>query len=153
MEAKHIAKLFKTMNCTRWNNRDSARFIISAKWFAKWKAYIGYDEFILKSSKGNSGTSMLFLNTTHPGPILNDKLLIDSKECLHDYACQSEICNTALRETAEENKDYYIVTSDIWNYLHNKYTGLAIPRKSISIGSNGSNYYELNLSKVILLYI
>lgn len=87
-EAKYIASLFKVMNMTRWDNKDKTRFIISAKWFSKWKAYVGYDELFSKVRKNSSACSVhsnttnhtnlqySFLASPHPGSISNNLCLL-----------------------------------------------------------------------------
>jgi hypothetical protein len=159
-EAKYIASLFKVMNGTKWGNHDKTRFIISAKWFSKWKAYVGYDELFTRARKNSSACSVhsnttnhssfhySFLSTPYPGSISNEILLADPSDSFHDFTCPTTICNTVLRDTAVEGKDFYIVTKDIWTFFHSNYGGLAIPRHVIPMGSNGESKIDLHLSRV-----
>ena len=162
-EAKYVYNLMKVLKLTRWCNRESLRYIISSKWFSKWKAYVGYEDFILKKGKSSNGSvhsnatgnnlaKYAFLNSPHPGAISNQSLILDSSNCYHDFSNPVSVCNSAIRETAEETKDYYILTNDLWSFISAKYdTDIDISRKIIPNGINGSLKLDISLSRVSIL--
>ena len=159
-EARYVAMQFKVANCTKWNEYDIQTFILSAKWFGKWKNYVEYDELINghkrttpsihSASTTNGGTNSL-TSYQHPGPIANDHLLLDQKEYFRDFSCPNSICNTVISDCFEENKDYYVISKQMWQYLHNKYGGMTIARNSIPVGPNGLRKVDLKFTRVILI--
>jgi len=45
-EAFYIANLFLLMNTSLWNSFEDEYFVISNKWFDKWKSYVNFDYFM-----------------------------------------------------------------------------------------------------------
>jgi len=127
------------MHRTRWTSLDRDCYIIPAKWFSRWDDYVKGSGDI----KGLSGAERL-----SPGPIDNQSLLMDSKEYYHNYSCSAAACNHILRESLEENRDYYVVSREIWEYLFNTYGGLELRRENIYISPNGKTRPDIKLEKV-----
>lgn len=131
---------------------------MSAKWFDRWAAYVRFDRYF-NMVKGRL-TSAYYLPdpsgqheqdysaVAQPGPIDNQILLKESKEYYHNLYSQNAICNFALRDSLEENRDYYVVTRDIWDFLHKRYGGMTVRRESILLGRNGKLKPDINLERV-----
>ena len=157
-EANDVAELFVINNETRWNIFDSTYYLISRKWFDRWKKYVNYDKSLLKqTSKSIHKQKKSFDTTTilmqdHPGPISNDALLIDQRDIFVDEKYPNAQINYILKDNMREERDYYVFPANIWDYLFGIYGGIAIPRYSVPTG-NGRQSIEIKLNKVNILYI
>lgn len=45
-EAKKVGEMCIIMNETNWNNEDEVFYLISSKWFRRWKEYVCYEYVI-----------------------------------------------------------------------------------------------------------
>jgi len=50
-EAFYIANLFLLMNTTLWNSFEDEYYVLSNKWFDKWKSYVNFDYFMNNNEK------------------------------------------------------------------------------------------------------
>jgi hypothetical protein len=171
-EAFEIGELFEVMNKTRWNMFDKEFYVLSAKWFAKWKNYVSYDsvqnqrlfkkehhqkrsqcKVKKKHAPGSADCLPAKSNSQpHPGLIFNETLLMDSKDYFHDFSNPLSYNNLILKDNLQEGKDYYIVTKSIWKYLHNKYSGKEIVRYSVQYNPNGKVMIDISLQRVRFIY-
>jgi hypothetical protein len=155
-EAKYAAMLLKTGNSTSWNEHDRQHYIMQSKWLSRWKKYVEYDEHVIKHKEGcklvkiNSGNSQASTYPS-PGPITNKQMMLDSKEYYHDFTCSDSIYNNILQDLLEMDKDYHIVSKELWEFLHEKYGGITVARNNIPVGPNGARRLDLKLTKVIQL--
>ncbi|MDR3737317.1 MAG: DUSP domain-containing protein [Acidobacteriaceae bacterium] len=145
-EAKYVALQFKLANCTAWNARDRQAYILSAKWFSKWNKYVDFEELINKHKVGNNGPAEPVL---HPGPIASKQLVMDPKEHFNHHSSPDALCNAVLQDYAEENKDFYVVSKELWEYIHKRYSGSTLVRYYIPTGVNGMTHLDLRLAKVL----
>jgi len=156
-QARHVASLIAVMRRTKWTKFDKELCILSARWFEKWSNYVRFDKYF-NASKGQ--LKLYYFNShdaneadsTHepPGPIDNQTLLMESKEYYHNLCHPNATCNHILRESLEENRDYYVVTREIWEYLCGIYDGTKVHRHNIFIGPNGKMYPDIKLERVFL---
>ena len=154
-QAKYIAGLVWILRKTNWTKYEKECYIISARWFDKWAAYVDFPKY---SSKGNltplyyttpSGDDINFgTGKEHPGAIDNQYLLAEAKEYYHNFSYLQDKCNFVFRDGLEENRDYYVVTKDIWDYLHSIYGGLALSRDCMYAGVNGRMKIDIKMEKV-----
>lgn len=137
-EAAHVSSLFSVTTRTKWTFFDKEVFILPTKWFEKWKAYVNYD----------GGNNPPMEHIPPPGQISTQSLLLESKDYFHDFSCPNALSNHILRDSMEEKRDFYIVSKDIWEYLHSIYGGQPIQRNRIVIEHNGKTMLDLKLQKV-----
>jgi hypothetical protein len=101
-EAKHVEKLMKVQCNTRWNDRDNEAFIVPSQWLNYWK-----------DSKKNK---------TNPGAISFKEIMLNSDKYYHSLKKESQF-DYILKETMEEEKDYYIAPKELWEFLHEVHGG------------------------------
>ena len=73
------------LNSTNWNKWDDAYYIISRRWFDRWKDYVSYDyvaKLLIEQGKRESDLSVnkILSNNSHPGEISNLSLVIDRRD-------------------------------------------------------------------------
>lgn len=150
-QAKYVAELIVIMKKTNWSMYDRECYLISSDWFTKWAGYVGLPRYLnnidtitdlkLKNAETNTIQS-------HPGPIDNEALIANTKGLLFHSQGNNKL---VLRENLEENKDFYVLTKDIWNYLYFLYGGTAIQRDCIILGGNGRIKKDIKMLKVIFI--
>jgi len=157
-QAKKIAELIWIFRKTRWNKFEKECYIMSARWFDKWAIYVDFYKYF-NVSKGTLTSAYYTADNEdlefsagkeHPGIIDNQCLIADSKEYYHNFTNPQALCNFILRDSLEENRDYYIVTKDIWDYLHSIYGGMALRRDCIILSPNGRIKIDTKMEKVFL---
>lgn len=115
------------------------------RWFDKWKSFIEYDE--LKSFT-QIDTPSSGREPNYPGPITYKELLADDKEYLHNYSAPERLRDVVIKHSAEEGKNYFVVSKDLYEYLQENYGGEAILRHQLEIGCNGLKKYYPKLIQV-----
>ncbi|KAL8154631.1 ubiquitin carboxyl-terminal hydrolase 9-like [Apium graveolens] len=101
-------------------------FLISNRWFTGWKKYTGfgaypYDEVLPEPHLLISDTA------DRPGPIDNSNIVATGSN--------SEGEDLQLLDNLEEERDYVVVSQDVWKKLFEWYKGgPVLPRKMISVG-------------------
>jgi len=143
-EAKHVGALMKVWNNTLWSAKDIAFYIIPSRWFAKWKAYIDYDE---ARSFSQSGTNFA-REPERPGPITYKELLAEDKEHLHNYSVPGRLRDKVIKSSAEEGRNYFVGSKELCEYLQEKYGGEGILRYQYEIGCNGLKRFYPKLVRV-----
>lgn len=149
-EAKYVSLMFKVANCTAWNLRDRQAYVLPAKWFSRWEKYMEYDEPNNKHNKERTNGAETAMS---PGEINAKQLAMDPKEHFHHHASPDALCNVVLQPYMKENRDFYVVSKELWEYLSKKYSGASLMRYYIPMGFNGMTRLDLRLAKVLLLFI
>jgi len=154
LQANYIAELRLLMKQTNWSKSDTECYILSGNWFNKWGKYVNFTEcFEGKKKRIEMKSEDMESNSEHPGEITNEQLLASNKEFYHNYNNESAQCNTVIKDTAEMNRDYYIITKEIWNYLYELYNGYTLKRDCIYFGKNGIVIPDIMMSKVNVVVI
>lgn len=159
-QATHVANLIFILRTTSWTRCDRRCYLVAAEWFDRWSEYVDFSKhFSMKKIQLGSVYSQAqesaetFVSDEYPGEIGNQCLLANEKEFYHNYSHPKALCNLVLRESLEENRDYYIVTRDIWDYLRSIYRGFELPRDCVSVGANGRILADVKMPKVLLRLI
>ena len=114
-------------------------FIISWRWFEKWKEYVNFEN------------DSEIIERNHPGMIGNNEILEDSKYVLHDN--QRQHLNINLKENLKEETDYMIINEKMWKFLATRYGGVEIKRFGIRNEEDKSkSFIEVNLIKLYVHY-
>ena len=121
------------------NIRDGSRwYIIEYDWLQRWKEY------------SNSAWE-----DDDPGPIANDLLLEDNENIVYvekEDSAFKDCYTKVLKDGLRENRDYYIVSPEIWNYLQAIYWGDPIVRYGRRVnpreGSRSKCEIDVNLVKL-----
>lgn len=140
-------------------------FIVSMKWFRKWKKYTYFHHItgdhsdkaedlnaenteIIDTLTSDEEEDQEELKHSHPGNIDQDDILETDADVFLDPEPENNSGNEVLKKGLEENKDYMIVNEKVWNYLNGFYQGREIRRNVINV--NDKDYYlvELWLKKV-----
>lgn len=108
---------------------DDKRFVLAAKWWDRWRQYVGYDENdeveTITNPKGVLGTS------TPPSAINNLPLLQ-----LLPNSTVDELMGAPLHHNLRENYHYVLVPMEVWDALICWYGGgPAIARFVVQVGS------------------
>ena len=168
-EAFHIANLFYLMNestldetkQTSSGNSDNFSpeyYVLSTRWFEKWKSYVNFDNYMqntekfLRLNKENvlgSGNNFLleldlpiksavenyfqnyFLTDNsqlYPGSVSNKELLYDKGVYYMDLNEKKLFTNYNIIDYYQMGRDYFIVNKPIWNYFRSIYGGKEIKR-------------------------
>jgi len=128
-EAQYIAEMFKILNHTYWHKNDHEYYIISLKWLNKWKQYVNYDEVVRSMENKIDIKNINHKPAVCPGTISNETLILEQKDYFHDFNNLESHFNIALRENVQRDRDFIIVSKDIWDYLNKRYGGIKIIRK------------------------
>ncbi|KAL1802822.1 hypothetical protein ACET3Z_031469 [Daucus carota] len=108
------------------NKPGNLFFLISNRWFTEWKKYAGfgaypYDEVLPEPHISISNAA------DRPGPIDNCNIVANGSNCEGE--------DLQLLDNLEEQRDYVVVSQDVWEKLFDWYKGgPVIPRKMISVG-------------------
>jgi len=163
-EAFHIANLFFLMNecishaSTIDSSEDREFYIISTKWFEKWKNYVNFDYYMQNTEKflklnkdQNSEATENFLeeldqpiklalenyfqnyfltdnSRLYPGAVSNKELVYDKSINYIDLNDKKSHLNYNVMEYLQMGRDYFIVNKSIWNYFKSIYGGKEIKR-------------------------
>eukprot|EP00826_Nyctotherus_ovalis_P020206 TRINITY_DN16327_c0_g2_i3.p1 TRINITY_DN16327_c0_g2~~TRINITY_DN16327_c0_g2_i3.p1 ORF type:complete len:254 (-),score=19.34 TRINITY_DN16327_c0_g2_i3:15-776(-) len=134
-QATHVANLIFILRTTNWTRCDRRCYLVTTEWFDRWSEYVDFSKhFNMKKVQLGSvytqaqESAEAIVSDEYPGEIGNQCLLANEKEFYHNYGHPKALCNFVLREPLEENRDYYIVTKDIWDYLRSIYRGFELPR-------------------------
>lgn len=131
-EAKYIEMLMRVQCKSRWSDQDNEAFIIPSKWLNSWKEHVDSDKTQGLSEK--------------LGPISCKEIILDTEEYYHSLDRESQF-DSILKDTAEEEKDYYIASKELWQSLHNTYGGEEAIRYRLSSSTN-HKCLDLKFSKV-----
>jgi hypothetical protein len=73
-EAKIVAEYFFLMNETNWNKFDDEFYVISRKWFDRWKDYVAYDYIVktLVSKDQEINMKRVMANNSNPNEMNNN---------------------------------------------------------------------------------
>eukprot|EP00826_Nyctotherus_ovalis_P025626 TRINITY_DN1987_c0_g2_i1.p1 TRINITY_DN1987_c0_g2~~TRINITY_DN1987_c0_g2_i1.p1 ORF type:complete len:170 (+),score=15.55 TRINITY_DN1987_c0_g2_i1:392-901(+) len=148
-QAKRVEVLRAIMENTNWTAQDRLWYAISSEWFSQWSGYISY--FSMPSNNSNSSSLEKTLTPPSPGPINNQSLRVDAREYSRNYYPQRRE-GLMLKETVDEDKDYQIVTQDIWEYLYSLYGGDDLPINSIPLGANARSKKDIKTLKVSIKF-
>jgi len=90
LESKQIAEYFFILNQTNWCKFDDKFYLISRRWFDKWKQFVSYDYIIktlVEEGKRESDLSYnrLLSSCAQPGEISNMSLIIDRNQILRNH--------------------------------------------------------------------
>ena len=148
-QATYVANLIWIMKKTTWCKYDRKCYLISADWLEKWRKYVQFDE---EGDCVNNENLEVDLKE-NPGPIQNQFLIEEDKDFIHNPLCSESPYNFIIKKELKENKEYYVVTKDIWNYLYSIYGGKEIGRDCIYFGANGRIHQDITMLKVIVIPI
>jgi hypothetical protein len=161
-QAKYVAGLIWVLRKTRWSKLERECYLVSSRWFEKWAAYVDLYRYfnpgkgvltpLYYSNGGMEDDEVPGLGKEFPGAIDNQCLLADGKDYYHNFNTPQAKCNYVLREGLEEGREYYVVTKEIWDYLHKIYGGMTLRRDCIFIGNNGKTKLDIKMEKVRLLF-
>lgn len=158
-QAKYVSNLIFTMKKTNWTKYDRECFLVSIDWFNKWAQYSNFFRYF-NASEGKLNYYNIEdqdkenqSENNGPGRINNLILMVDQKEYYRNFSHRKAKCNYALKDTLEEQKDYYVLTKEIWNYLHTIYGGDEFARDCIFLNINGRIKSDIKMLKVIYFYI
>jgi ubiquitin carboxyl-terminal hydrolase 4/11/15 len=99
--------------------------------FNNWKEYVDHDNL----AKDNSKDFKSIILKLHKKPEkINEDLLRVDKELLF-YPDKDHPCSIYLKKDLERDRDYMIVSQEIWEYFEKKYGGTPIKRNFISNSS------------------
>ena len=138
----YISSLLKIDRNTSWNVQDNVFYIITYKWFDKWKNYIDHD----KHSEGKK-------DYNYPGPIYYKDLLADDKDYYHNYSVSERMREKIIKESAKEGRDFLVISKESYDYLQEKYDGEGVERYKLNIGCNGLRKLYPKLVQVPYLHI
>ena len=109
-----------------WSDHDNEVFIVPSKWLNNLKAHI-------------------YSKDKEPGPISYKDLMLDRGEYYHSLDEENQF-NWILKETAEEEKDYYIVSKELWEHFNDSYDGERVIRyrqdKQIDLKLSKVNFFN-----------
>lgn len=140
-EMKHVENLMKIQCNTRWSDVDNEVYIMPAKWLDYWKEHVNYSNSCCSSVNSEINAS--------PNPISYKEIMMQSEEYYHSPNSLDQF-KWILKEKAKEEKDYYIVSKELWEFLHKKYGGDEAIRYRIYYHMNSSKKLDIKFSKVIL---
>mgnify|MGYP003878585063 FL=1 len=124
---------------------DKYYFLLSKKWFEKWKQYISYDQ-ITSGLQPNSQ----FHGQISPGT-MNIDLVVDLKNSLK-FPDENHISNVFLKDQIQAQTDYIIISEVIWSEYKLRYPGIEIKRPIIVL-PDGHKRIEARLKSVTLITI
>lgn len=101
-------------------------YILPGDWLEKWKNFNNYYEFC-GDSEAKGVMEEEREKVTQLGPIDPTSILVDEPNLI-DPESDELYANFQLKMGLEENKDFFIVNEDFWNYLHTRYGGIPIQR-------------------------
>ena len=136
------------------------------RWFNKWKKYSFFHILSGEKMEQNEGTEIddgldfgddasggeatpsKPNNKTFPGPIdVSD--LLQNEKILMDPDIMRNYCNYMLKSGLEENKDFIIVSHNVFKYLHKIYGGQDLKRHVVFINDESNlTHIEIWLKKV-----
>lgn len=123
---------------------DSGCWIINKNWLRNWKTFTGYEN--IKSSKeslfsfGNKSKHEIN-ESAFPGPISNDKILLDKKYFYSDIKDNPE--NYILLDELSQENDFKLIDEKIWNFFHSRYGGGPMIKKPTIIFEDGNSRRKL----------
>lgn len=130
-EKKHLEMLMKVQCNSRWSDHDNEVFIVPSKWLNYWKDCANNEE----PEHGED-----------PGPVSHSEIMLDPNEYYHSLDRESQF-DWVLKETAEEEKDYYVASKELWEFLQGLYGGTEAIRFRLSSCANHRKL-DVRFSKV-----
>jgi len=94
--------LMKVQCNTRWSDKDNEVFIVPSQWLNYWK------------DNGNTKSNL--------GAISYKEIMRDENEYYHSLEKESQF-DWVLKETVEEERDYYLASKELWEFLHEFHGG------------------------------
>lgn len=168
-QAREVFDLMKTTeDLSIYYRSNKPMYILSMKWFRKWKKYTYFHHItgdhsdkneemdtvnneIIDSLTSDEEEEQEELKHSHPGNIDQDDLLEIETETFLDPEENFNYNNDVLKKGLEENKDYIIVNEKVWKYLNGFYQGKAIRRYVINVNDKDYHLLEVSLKKVCLI--
>jgi hypothetical protein len=89
-ESRQIAEYFNVLNQTNWCKFDDKFYLISRRWFDKWKQFVSYDYIVralVEEGKRESDLSYnrLLNQDPYPGEIFNQPLLLERTQLVRNH--------------------------------------------------------------------
>ena len=115
-----------------WRNSATKIFIINKQWYYDWKIYINKNFFdkihglnpnkVHKDGKEIDESKLKFEETPSPGPISNDKILMNINSFYNDGDIKNPE-NFIIKQELGFNKDIKMIHEELWNFYLNKFGG------------------------------
>jgi hypothetical protein len=115
-----------------WRASGSKLFLINKQWYYDWKTYINKDFFdkihglnpnkVKKNGKDIEESKLKFEETPSPGPISNDKILMNLNSFYNDGDMKNPE-NFIIKQELGFNKDIKIIHEELWNFYFKKFGG------------------------------
>jgi hypothetical protein len=104
-------------------------YLLPADWLEKWKKYNNYYEFMGDENKKTEFMEEEAEKVDSLGPIdISNILVPDTEPYLIDPSFDELYANLPIKLGLEENRDFFIVNEEVWNFLYQRYGGIPIPR-------------------------
>ena len=104
-------------------------YILPANWLKRWRQYNEYNTIVGGEAINEDMEEELEV-PDYLGPI-DPTDLLDPNFNLIDTNPAEYYTNLQLRRGVEENKDFYLISEQFWNYLYARYGGIPLPRFTI----------------------
>ena len=115
-----------------WRATASKIFLINKQWYYDWKKYINKDFFdkihglnpnkVKKNGKEIEESKLKFEETPSPGPISNDKILMNINSFYNDGNIKNPE-NFIIKPELGFNKDIKMIHEELWNFYFKKFGG------------------------------
>lgn len=130
-------------------------YLLPADWLEKWKKYNNYYEFM---GDENKKTEFMEEEADSLGPIdILTMLVPDTEPYLIDPSFEELYANLPIKLGLEENRDFFIVNEEVWNFLYQRYGGIPVPRPTYrqtetSIGISVETWLQ-KVFRIVLLHM
>ena len=123
-EGKQFLQIKKDYDTSRFPNSGTPAYIISQKWFTKYKAYCFYEE--LKYNTQPNIEEDHFSPDKKPGMIINQKLLHHEQDkflqgtgTINEF--EADVFDRYLHKDVRERIDFEFINEELWQFLKSRY--------------------------------
>lgn len=148
-----------------WRASASKLFLINKQWYYDWKKYINKDFFdkihklnpnkVKKDGKEIEGSKLKFEETSSPGPISNDKILMNLNSFYNDGDINNPE-NFIIKQELGFNKDIKMIHEELWNFYLKKFGGgpeLCLISNNIKNENQKEALFQLNKYGLNLVFL
>jgi ubiquitin carboxyl-terminal hydrolase 4/11/15 len=144
-EALTAKKLLDAFETQFFDQNTEFFYVLSVKWFNKWKKYVGYDGYA-----NNKDPDAKLLGQVKPGAINTD--IVDESADQLKYSEPSHYANTYIVPKLQSELHYKLITEEAWNFFKGLYAGTEIKRPAYQL-PDGSRRVEVQLKQVKVVIV
>jgi DUSP domain len=111
--------------------RYTDKYVIQKEWLKRFKEYVRYKDikrYSFERSVYLAKLTVEHLDTTHPGPISNEKLLKDPASYVR-VDDPSDTSNYVIRKRFKETVDFKLMPQAVWDMLFAEFGGVPLRRE------------------------